>query len=269
MAETADIPGHPGVVIVSPHLDDAVLSAWSVLSGATPVLVVTVFAGIPESGFVTDLDRRLGATDSAEKVRIRRRNDAAILTSAGARHAHLDLLDVQFTAYERADVRARIAERPSDFVELVAGEPGASPESILAGLRPHVGPEAVVYGPAGIGGHPDHRAVSRVMLALAGEVRELRLYADSPYFVRHGLPSWIGGADNPEADRLVARTLAELGVAGARRTVTELTPPELAAKMRALRRYTTEFPTLEAHFTREPATPAMAGYEVSWNVSRE
>ena len=35
------MPG--GTVVVSPHLDDAVMSCWSVLEGAPQVTVVTVF----------------------------------------------------------------------------------------------------------------------------------------------------------------------------------------------------------------------------------
>ena len=38
------------VVILSPHLDDAVLSCWHVLSGPADVRVINLFAGLPALG---------------------------------------------------------------------------------------------------------------------------------------------------------------------------------------------------------------------------
>src|SRR5580765_515812 len=61
----ADDPTGP-VVVLSPHLDDAVLSCWSVLRGPEPVQAVNVFAAPPRTGFVTRYDRICGAHDSGE-----------------------------------------------------------------------------------------------------------------------------------------------------------------------------------------------------------
>jgi LmbE family N-acetylglucosaminyl deacetylase len=269
---TARRKGPARVTIFSPHLDDAVLSAWHVLSSANEVKVITVFAGVPEPGFVTELDRHHGATESAAWVRRRRVDDTAALTAVGAEPVHLDLLEAQFSAFAAAGLRQRIAARPADFVELVADAPriGTEPGVILDSIRPHAGPETTVCGPAGIGRHPDHRSLSQAVLRLASDVRELHLFADSPYFIQQGLPSWISGRDNPAADRLVDRALSDLGVPSDAlpRQVVALAPAELDAKFHALRRYTTEFPTLEKHFGRAPTRPEMAGFEVFWKVPR-
>jgi LmbE family N-acetylglucosaminyl deacetylase len=260
------------VTVFSPHLDDAVLSAWHILSSTHAVKVITVFAGVPEPGFVTDLDRHHGATESSARVRQRRSDDRAALAVAGADPVHLDLLEAQFSAFAAAGLRRRIAARPADFVQVVAGASaiGTETDVILDAIRLHVGPETTVYGPAGIGRHPDHRDLSRAVLQLAREVHELHLFADSPYFVRQGLPSWISGRENPTADQLVDRALSDLGVAHKplSRSVVALTPEELDAKLHALRLYTTEFPTLREHFGRAPTRPEMAGYEVFWKLPR-
>jgi LmbE family N-acetylglucosaminyl deacetylase len=260
------------VTVFSPHLDDAVLSAWHILSASNPVKVVTVFAGVPASGFVTDLDRHKGATESALRVRQRRSEDAAALATVGAIPVHLDLLDVQYSAYEVPDLRRRIAASLADAVAIMAGASGIGPEpdAILNSIQPYVEPQTTVYAPAGIGGHPDHLALSRAVLRLADEIEELHLFADSPYFFRQGLPSWIGGRHNPAADRLIDQVLPCPCVASgalSRRVVT-LTAEELAAKLYALRRYTTEFPTLSEHFSHPPTRPEMARYEVFWKVPR-
>jgi hypothetical protein len=44
-------------VVVWTHLDDAVLSCWSVIDGPGDVTVVTVFTGGPEPGSLTEWDR--------------------------------------------------------------------------------------------------------------------------------------------------------------------------------------------------------------------
>src|SRR4051794_27565794 len=93
-------------VVLSPHLDDAVFSAWHVLSATGDVLVVTVFAGVPEAGFVTALDRARGGQESAAVVARRRLEDRAALGLAGRAPVHLDLLDVDYRAFALPEVRA-------------------------------------------------------------------------------------------------------------------------------------------------------------------
>src|SRR6266704_1538934 len=59
-------------VILSPHLDDAALSCWSVLTDQTPVTVVNVFAGVPpEECPMAWWDRMTGAESSHERALVR------------------------------------------------------------------------------------------------------------------------------------------------------------------------------------------------------
>jgi LmbE family N-acetylglucosaminyl deacetylase len=261
--------GERDIVVFSPHLDDAVLSAWHVLSSTGRIRVVNVFAGVPEPGFVTDLDRSHGATDSAAWLRRRRAEDEAALAVAGRRPVHLDLLEVQFPAYRSARARQRIAANPSGFLSVVCDEPELCPDParLLAVIEEHVTAQTVVYSPTGIGGHPDHWALAHAAGRLAGRIAELRLYADSPYFLFDGLPSWIAGPSNPAADHRIGVALSALeGRPRLERHVTELTGEDLANKLVAIGRYTTEMPSLLADLDRAGYSLEAMRYEISWTV---
>lgn len=254
------------IVVLSPHLDDVVLSAWHILSSSLDARVVTVFAGIPEPGFVTHLDRSHGASESAEWMIRRRDEDRAALAVVGRVPIHLDLLEVQFPAYRIPRLRAAIASAPERFLQLVAGDPNlrSDPEDLATLVRQYIPPRAIVYGPAGIGGHPDHRDLAQAAVRLGGDVR---LYADSPYYLMRGLPTWVGGEPNPAADSWVAQALSRLNRGLAGPEVTELPRVELDQKFTALRRYTTEFPSIWRDSSRPPASPGMLRFEVIWRVT--
>lgn len=258
------------MLVLSPHLDDAVLSAWHVLSSPGDVRVVTVYGGVPSPGFLTDLDRAHGARESAAWLRRRRDDDRAALALAGREPVHLDLLEVQFPAYRIDRLREAIARDPSHFLSLVVDEPAlrTPPETLDALVREHIHPGLVVVGPAGIGGHPDHRDLAQAAVRLAGEVRQVRLYADSPYYLFDGLPACVTGRPNPAADRRVDEALAGLvpHPSGLLPEVVRLDADALAHKFAAMRRYTTEFPSIEADLSRPGRAPEMMAHELYWTL---
>lgn len=259
-------------VVLSPHLDDAVLSAWHVLSGPREVTVVTVFAGLPEPGFVTDLDRAHGAAESAAWLARRRREDRAALALAGRTPVHLDLLDVQFAAFRDPAIRDRIAASPDSFAEFVSGQAGlgCDPAGLAEVIRSQIPATTVLYGPAGIGGHPDHRDLALATMLLASADRAVRLYADSPYYLARGLPSWLGGAPGPAADALTEDALDRLDLppSALTRGVRELSAAELERKLAAIRCYQTEFPAIWAALATSPAGPDAIRHETCWTVGR-
>jgi LmbE family N-acetylglucosaminyl deacetylase len=146
-------------LVVSAHLDDAVLSAYSVLAEAT---VVTVLAAVPPPGRVAGWDAEGGADDSAARVLERREEDRRALARAGATPLHLDFADGQY-------VRAGMLPAP------VPAEIGAALEELAARA-------AEVYAPAGIG-NPEHALVRDAVVAARPDAV---LYADLPYALRHG-----------------------------------------------------------------------------------
>lgn len=86
------------LVIVSPHLDDAVLSCGQLMAGRPEVTVVTVFAGTPaRKRMMTTFDRDCGFSSAFDAMKHRRREDeAAMLWLSAADPVHLDHLDNQY-----------------------------------------------------------------------------------------------------------------------------------------------------------------------------
>ena len=232
------------VLILSPHLDDAAFSVWHVVAGSSDVTVLSVFAGVPEEGFVTPLDRSHGAVESAAWVRRRRREDIDALGQTGAAVVHLDLLDGQYR-----------------------GRP-IRPEELTTAIDGRLRPDGIIYAPLGVGGHPDHRAVARCAVQLHRSGHDVRLFADTPYYLRHGLPSWLGRRPNPKADDQITDALAELRIdaAEAARSVTVLQRAVVDDKLRALRCYITEFDPIDEDFRGVPSDAELMRHEVHWTL---
>src|SRR5215213_2794269 len=160
-------------VILSPHLDDAVLSCWDVLGRDGDVRVVNVFTGSPEDGGGDyEWDRMTGSQDSVERMRERRAEDVAALGRVGRSASNLGLLDAQYRSN------------------------GALPGDVVSRLRAEIPRDAVVYAPAALGDHPDHLVVRDAALELKRAGHHVRLYADMPPGARVGLPDWVTGSAN-------------------------------------------------------------------------
>src|SRR5690242_12626863 len=130
------------VVVLSPHLDDAVLSCWSVLTSENQVQPVNVFSGPPPPGTLTRYDRICGARDSSEHVRERIAEDSRALAAAGRAPVNLPFLDRQY-------------RRPWQTPSL------ADLDGCLAEAVPRL---RELYAPAGLGfaPQPDHELVRRL-----------------------------------------------------------------------------------------------------------
>lgn len=146
-------------VVLSTHLDDAVLSVFSLLRPGTTV--VTVLAGFPPPGTLADWDRITGAVDSHQRVADRRAEDLAAIAPTGAQVVHLDLADEQYAA-------AGLLPEPT-------------PAALSDALRPLVA-AGDLLAPAGIGNR-DHQRVRDAALAVRPDSV---LYADLPYALRDG-----------------------------------------------------------------------------------
>src|SRR4051795_11911289 len=83
-------------IILSPHLDDAVWSCFSLLTGADPVVVVNVCAGVPSPGDPPPWDQACGARERSEHVRRRIAEDRAALGRLGRDAVYLPVLDQQY-----------------------------------------------------------------------------------------------------------------------------------------------------------------------------
>ncbi len=85
------------VTVVSPHLDDAVLSCGRLLAAHPGSTVVTVFAGIPGPGVgCAGWDARCGFDSGRQAMGCRRDEDRAALSRLEAWPAWLEFLDSQY-----------------------------------------------------------------------------------------------------------------------------------------------------------------------------
>jgi LmbE family N-acetylglucosaminyl deacetylase len=251
----------PPIAILSPHLDDAVLSCWNLLSGPGDVLVVNVFAGMPPPGAAAGWwDRLSGCDDPRAVVSERVAEDRAALALAGRQAINLDFLDRQYRP-------GRQAVKP-----LVAAVRKLLPTAAVV-----LGPGALARQPAdsrapepGQGPHPDHVAARSVALALRSEGFEAGLYADLPHASAEGLPDWVADGSNGATGRQAAATwrtaLSSTGLRPdeLRTDVSRLASDPFARKLEAVRTYASQVAVIEEALHRSLSDPALLGYEVVW-----
>jgi LmbE family N-acetylglucosaminyl deacetylase len=176
-------------VFLSPHLDDAALSCGGLicsqaLSG-TPVLVVSVFAGLPAvlsvSPLAAELHERWGNTTNPAGAR--RQEDQRAMRLLGADCLHLGYLDAIYRAEGEsslyvADEELFASPRPSEAGLL------AKIVSELGSL--HIGEHTTLFAPLAVGNHVDHQLVRDAALTLEIPSRSVVFYEDYPYVERPG-----------------------------------------------------------------------------------
>lgn len=240
-------------LVVSPHLDDAVLDCWSVLSSGREVQVVNVFAGVPENVGLTSWDAITGAADSAERARERIAEDAVALARAPREPFNLDLLDAQYRT------------GPLDRM----GLSGPSLEQIDLAVISRLPSASRVYAPAGIGGHGDHVRARRYGQMLSRAGMPVTLYAELPYCVAYGWPSWVDGRE-PEPNRNVdaywnssLEGLPEMPPLRSAQVV-RLDDVAAADKLEAMKCYRTQYPCLNYGGRGLLDDPEIHRFEVHW-----
>lgn len=236
------------ILVLSPHLDDAVLSTWSVIAGPHEVVVLNVFAGVPEQDFVPRWDRLAGADDSTSHMEARLSEDRAALALAGRSAIYLPLLERHYRN----------------------GDPDG--EQVATALRGAVPAASLLFAPAGIGGHEDHVLVRDLAIELSRRIRlPLCLYAELPYAARFGWPSWVSGA--PPDPAVVVDVDWESALSGApvarsalSSRVRRLDDEQMSAKLAAMKRYRTQFPLLNQGPIGFLEHPLVLPFEVAWSV---
>ena len=124
-------------VILSPHLDDAVLSCWHLLSGPGDVSVINVFAGSPPPGSGASWwDRLSGATDSAARMAERLAEDREAFAIAG-RTATISTSSTSSTSQPTSRWGDRLEASRADRPERGRLRPGRARRP----RRPRTGPE--------------------------------------------------------------------------------------------------------------------------------
>jgi LmbE family N-acetylglucosaminyl deacetylase len=210
--------GEP-LLVLSAHLDDAVLSCGGLLGSLAqrcPVTVATVFttAGArPPTRAARSFLRQCGAPDAGTLFADRQAEDRHVLERLGVAHRHLGAPDALFRAREPlGPVLDRLGRAVPELVhryptyrfDIAKGRVAAGDRGMIAGLTGRVAALAgsagarIVLCPIGIGRHVDH-LITRTI----GErgARRVVYYSDFPYdltgspdrafLARHRLAPWI------------------------------------------------------------------------------
>ena len=167
-------------IYLSPHLDDAVLSAGGLIHGQTqaglPVEIWTFMCGYPPEGeysqFAQDLHKMWGFNTAEEVVRGRRVEDINAASIVGATTVHFDFLDCIYRrgpAGEWLYSEISVPPHPADK---------DLPARIAAEASARLEPDDVLVCQLAVGSHVDH-VIVRQAAELLG--RPLIYDIDVPY----------------------------------------------------------------------------------------
>jgi LmbE family N-acetylglucosaminyl deacetylase len=150
------------VLVISPHLDDAVFSCGQLIKSRPDTTVVTVLAGFP-AGAHSGWSGRTTGLPTAEDANLKRREEDQNATRTLG--AQAIWIDIQAQEYGPA---AFPSERLQSIYEAI--------ESAVATTQARS-----IFVPLGVT-HPDHIIVSdAALLAMANSNLELYAYMDMPY----------------------------------------------------------------------------------------
>ncbi len=228
-------------LVVSPHLDDGVLSCAQYLLTQSSSVVATVMAGHPGPGTLSNWDRACGFVEGDDPVARRREEDRQALARVGARPRHLDFLDLPYRETRAPDAGGTISatEIASRLMDLVDE------------LRP-----TRVLIPLGLF-HPDHVLTHEagVLLRRSAPAVDLWAYKDLPYGLAHPL--------------LVASQLDGLRRRGVRaQQMTVDLPAHPGAKRDATARYASQVDTVRSDLGQAAwEATFLAGSEQFWQLT--
>lgn len=210
------------LTVISPHLDDAVLSCAGLVAGAAAATVLTVFAGVPPTRDAatapeflpgsTAWDQASGFAAGDDVVGLRRAEDRAALAHLGAVPRWLDFLDSQYVVDPRES---------------------ATPSDIAAAIREAIKelqPETIAF-PLGLS-HTDHERTHEACFLLLKE---------TPAMATH----WVAFIDVPY--RALHRAQADVRLARLRELGYELQPLSFdlgERKIAALKEYPSQLKAL-------------------------
>jgi LmbE family N-acetylglucosaminyl deacetylase len=171
-------------IYISPHLDDAVLSAGGLIYEQTksgfPVEIWTFMCGFPKeaelSMFAQVLHYQWGFSSAEETVRLRRLEDEKAAGILGAKTVHFDFLDCIYRRGRNGDWNYLDVFVPphEDDTDL--------PQQIAETIAPRISRDDVLVCQLALGSHVDHVLVRRGVEMLG---HPLLYAADIPYLFNH------------------------------------------------------------------------------------
>jgi LmbE family N-acetylglucosaminyl deacetylase len=243
------------LLLVSPHVDDAVLSCAALVERVEPIEIVTVFAGGPDPPQRGWWDVECGFSSSAESAPARRREDDAAFAGTPHRRSYLDLLEVQYVDGRTAAERDAIARTIIDWVSGHGDGMVALPAGAGCSLRRRARwLRRLRRESCSPPQHVDHLLVRDVGLrALAGSAATPLLYEEVPYL-------WGGRAER-EADRAAA-------AGGWHAEVFELSV-DRRRKAKRIAAYASQVPHISPAHGRLDEEETLPAHERYWRLARD
>jgi LmbE family N-acetylglucosaminyl deacetylase len=170
-------------IYISPHLDDAVLSAGGFIyeqsQAGNPVEIWTIVCGFPPPGELTPLAQVLhfqwGTGTPEETVKLRRAEDMEAADIVGAKTVHFDVPDCIYRRGPNGEpLYSDIFVQPHEMEAHL-------PDQIAQSIAPLLKADDQVICQFGIGGHVDHILVRQAAERLK---RPLWYTADLPYLFK-------------------------------------------------------------------------------------
>ena len=167
-------------IYISPHLDDAALSAGGLIyeqtKAGTPVEIWTFMCGFPPEGelspFAQSLHEKWNTSSAEQTIRVRREEDRSAAAILGATPVHFDYLDCIYRRGKNGEWLY------SDiYLPLQDGEADL-PQQISDAIAARLQPDDVLVCQFAIGPHIDHWIMRNAVERLG---RPLQYDADIPY----------------------------------------------------------------------------------------
>ena len=232
-------------IYISPHLDDAVLSAGGLIydqvQSGVPVEIWTIMSGFPREGEFSQfaqLQHYIWGFPSAHAaVSARREEDRNAAAIVGARTVHFDFLDCIYRRGSNGEwLYSDISVPPHTEDEAL---PGQIAEAVLARLQP----DDVVVCQLAIGSHVDH-----ILVRQGAEKMGLHLLFDID------IPYYLSKPDD-----------LSLKSAGMQESIHAISDSGLKAWHAAVLEYKSQLPLFgEYMYTPEMAGEALASYRARW-----
>ncbi len=173
------------IIYLSPHLDDAVLSAGGLIHdqavGGERVEIWTIMSGFPGSdelsAFAKKMHSEWGTSTGVQTVRVRRAEDRRAAAVLGAHVRHFGFLDCIY----RRDVDGRPLYEEALYTPPHICDADL-PAQIARAISRRLHVDDLIVCQLGIGGHVDHGLVRNAAELLG---RPLLYDADLPYLLSH------------------------------------------------------------------------------------
>jgi LmbE family N-acetylglucosaminyl deacetylase len=125
------------LLVISPHLDDAVLSVGEVIAAHDDVVVATVFAGNhPSPHLLTAYDKTTGFDTSQAAMERRRGEDVRAMHVLDATPMHGDFLDQQYgVEQDRAAIHTWVKELADDADDVLVPLGIMHPDHLVVGAE--------------------------------------------------------------------------------------------------------------------------------------